>query len=209
MENKKILRQGVEYAKTLPRVQRFLNKIVIHSSKTKFGESLELLRFQTLDIPKGMGLKNIGYHFIITNQYPFYYNLEAEKPNKDYDGAIHSVVTLEEPVSHCGENDKDSIAICMVGGDFKDFTPAQMDSIKSLVFALMFQYSIRLTHIFGHKFFNRETMCPNFSVKKRVIMELEEIIRSYKKEKGLLMDSIIDEVFRNKLKEEFNNANNS
>lgn len=132
---------------------RQIDSIVIHCSDTVAGK-----HFTAADIRKwhlARGFVDIGYHYVIT-----------------IDGEIQPGRPLENIGAHCTQQRMNhrSIGICYIGGraaDGKTYadtrTPAQIQSMHSLVTRLRSQFNIPQTRIFGHRDFAPKA-CPCFDV---------------------------------------------
>ena len=129
---------------------RQITQIILHCSATPEGKD-----FSSADIDrwhKARGFKMIGYHYVIYR-----------------DGSIHTGRPLEMVGAHCKGHNAHSIGICYIGGldpkgRPKDTrTPAQKDSLWSLVQALLKQFPNATVH--GHREFANKD-CPCFDMKE-------------------------------------------
>ena len=129
--------------------------IVLHHTATESGsvESIHEAHLQNKD-KNGKPWLGIGYHFVIGNG------------NGMPDGEIEPTFRWRQQMhgAHAGaENpqyNQKGIGICMVG-NFENTppTPAQMQSVKTLVHTLRDQYRIPATDIVGHRDI-KSTECP-------------------------------------------------
>ncbi|MDR2038634.1 MAG: N-acetylmuramoyl-L-alanine amidase [Bacteroidales bacterium] len=129
---------------------RKINKIILHCSATKEGQS-----FTAKDIDqwhKQRGWKSIGYHYVIL-----------------IDGTVQPGRPESETGAHTVGQNSHSIGICYIGGldpdgKAKDTrTYQQKAALKSLISDLLKKYPGSTIH--GHnEFANKD--CPCFDVKK-------------------------------------------
>lgn len=150
---------------------RLINKIYIHCSDSLWGDLEEITKWHTDPPPRGRGFINIGYHFLITNQFPFYSSLKDDKPEIEYDGKIFSGRPIKDIGAHTAGDNKTSIGICLVG--VKKFTPNQFASLALLVKKLINEYNnIKLGDVLGHyEFWERRNetplkKCPCFNMQQ-------------------------------------------
>lgn len=122
--------------------------LLIHCSDSSWGDAAEIKRWHTLPKPKGNGWDDIGYHYVIQNQFPTYQSKTKNKPDAKSDGLIVKGRANDVVGSHAkGFNDK-SLGICCVGID--KFTTAQREALVSLIADLMHEYSIPVENVLGH-----------------------------------------------------------
>jgi len=129
---------------------RTINKIIIHCTATKAGQT-----FTVSDVTrwhKEMGFETIGYHYLI-----------------GINGEVWTGRAMEQAGAHTAGYNANSIGICYVGGldansKPKDTrTPAQKESLISLVKRLKETYPSATIH--GHREFANKD-CPCFDVQK-------------------------------------------
>lgn len=128
---------------------RKISEIIIHCSATPAGRAHTV---QDLDRwHRQLGLKKIGYHYIIY-----------------LDGSVHVGRPVEEPGAHCAGHNHNSIGVCYIGGYDENFlpcdtrTPEQRDALRQLVEELQQQYPEATVH--GHSEF-ADKACPCFNVR--------------------------------------------
>lgn len=143
---------------------RKINKLVIHCSATKEGQS-----FTVKDIDswhKQRGFRKIGYHYVIY-----------------LDGSRHIGRSEDEIGAHVEGHNSDSIGVCYIGGLGSDGkakdtrTAAQKLSLKQLIADLKIKYP--LASVMGHRDLSPDKNgngiiepfewlkeCPSFDVKK-------------------------------------------
>ena len=128
------------------------NFIVVHSSLTPASreDGVEYLRSRHMR----QGCVDVGYHYVIRRN-----------------GVIEQGRVLHAMGQHCGDNDIDSVGICLIGGgDSKhrprkagpDYTTTQMRSLAHLCLMLVRLYPE--AEVCGHNRFASTSKCPLFSV---------------------------------------------
>lgn len=123
---------------------RDISKIIVHCSDSdiKAHDNVETIRKWHVE---ENGWKDIGYHFLITN-----------------DGDVHKCRPVESVGAHTlGENSK-SIGICLTGRN--DFTHDQIFSLAWLSRDLLDNYE-GIEGIYPHRDFSPDRTCPNFNLK--------------------------------------------
>ena len=94
---------------------------------------------------KARNWSGIGYHFVILN----------DKHNEKADGTIEKGRPSNIAGAHTLGLNSRSLGICCIGhGDKDDFTPAQYESLYSLVRRLMTEFSIPVSKVIGHREMN-------------------------------------------------------
>jgi hypothetical protein len=132
---------------------RKINRIIIHCSASSFGDASLIDSWH-----KERGWKSIGYHYVILN---------GRRDSKSaYRAKLDGLVEpgRDESVigAHCQGQNKDSIGVCLIG--IKDFTPAQLASLYTLVTSLMKKYNLTSQDVFGHYEFTSGKTCPNIDM---------------------------------------------
>jgi len=138
----------------MPKVQftprKETNAIFVHCSATK--PSMDVGVREIAQWHKEKGWLAIGYHFVIRR-----------------DGTVEAGREQSAVGSHVANYNHDSVGVCLVGGiDDKgkfaaNFTPAQMQSLRSLLVELKVQYPgsvLRAHHDVAPK------ACPSFDLKR-------------------------------------------
>lgn len=125
---------------------RDINKIIIHCADTKPSMDIGVKEIDSWH--KQRGWSGVGYHFIIRK-----------------DGSVELGRPIEKIGAHCKGYNRDSIAICWVGGygGVDDRNEEQIESMHSLVQALQHDFPAATVH--GHNEFSSKS-CPNFDVSK-------------------------------------------
>lgn len=115
-----------------------INKIVVHHSATTSGTAESYARYHV----DTRGWPGIGYHFVI-----------------DQDGTINQTNWLETVSYHTGNENTNSIGICLTGNfDIQQPFPAQMASLNALISYLKGQLGQHL-QVYGHRDYSTKT-CP-------------------------------------------------
>lgn len=130
---------------------RTINKIILHCSDTPNFENFKASDINEWHIERGW--KSIGYHYVI-----------------DISGEIERGRYENEVGAHCHGHNSNSIGICLIGRD--QFTNEQWISLNLLVNRLVNQYNIKEENILGHCELDKNKTCPNFSVKKWRLKQL-------------------------------------
>ena len=126
------------------------NSIFVHCAATKPSQDIGVREIRQWHKEKGW--LDIGYHFVIRR-----------------DGTVEAGREQSAVGSHVANYNHDSIGVCLVGGiDDKgkfaaNFTPAQMQSLRSLLVELKVQYPgsvLRAHHDVAPK------ACPSFDLKR-------------------------------------------
>lgn len=128
---------------------RSIKKVFIHCSDSDnpLHDNIETIKQWHLQ----RGFKDIGYHFVITQN-----------------GMIHQGRNIEEtPAAQQGYN-TGSIAICLTGG--KKFTEQQFISLKKMCQEINNTYKGSIT-FHGHCEVNKNKTCPNFNYKQVLTLD--------------------------------------
>ncbi len=131
---------------------RQLDEIIIHCSYTPVSYDIGASHIREWHT-KERGWSDIGYHYIIK-----------------LDGTIELGRPIDKMGAHCRGHNRNSIAICYIGGmgidrkSWKDTrTQEQIKSLESLVNSLKTVFNI--SKVSGHNEYSNKT-CPCFNVKK-------------------------------------------
>lgn len=139
--------------------------LIVHCSDSQWGDANEIRRWHTDPKPKGNGWNDIGYHYVICNQYPTYLSQKQGKPVAKSDGAVQKGRENNVAGAHAVGFNSNSLGICLIG--VKDFSERQMQALVKLCKELMAQYKIPVQNVLGHC----ETpkaggkTCPNLDMK--------------------------------------------
>ena len=119
-------------------VSRDWRWIVIHHSATAEGGAGAFERYHK----RVKHWDALGYHFVIGNG----------TQTSDGEIEVGSRWRLQKPGSHAVGYNRSGIGICLVGNFSRHYpTPAQMNSLESLLTYLMRKYHIRAARLIGHR----------------------------------------------------------
>lgn len=130
--------------------------IIVHCSDSLWGDKAEINKWHV-----ERGWPEIGYNWVIYNQYPTYLSLKASKPVLANDGLLVGGRDMdkdgdfdEEVGAHCVGYNDNGLGICLVGDLDKrgalSFTDAQMETLYAFLIDRCTKYSIPVEHILGH-----------------------------------------------------------
>jgi N-acetylmuramoyl-L-alanine amidase len=131
---------------------RKITKIIVHCSATQEGANFDVQDIRRWH--KQRGFKDIGYHYIIT-----------------LDGDIQIGRDIQEPGAHAKGYNKNSIAICYIGGLDKNLTPKDTRNIYQKLALKMMISGLKTNFpdavILGHRDLpNVKKACPCFDAKE-------------------------------------------
>lgn len=135
------------------KVNRNVNKIVIHCSDSEFGCSGLIRDWHT----KGNGWSDIGYHFVIPNGRVF-----NNQYNSAMDGSLEVGRPLEVPGAHARGHNQDTVAICLIG--VKDFTTKQLHTLSWNIMDLIKRFDLGIEDVIGHNELDNSKTCPNIDM---------------------------------------------
>ena len=147
---------------------RKIEKVYIHCSASEWGNVEEIRQWHTLPKPKGRGWKDIGYHYLCTNHFPYWRNLKDCVPIKRYDGKIWKGRPDEVMGAHVKGDNAHSLGICIVGNEA--FTSNQVDGAALLAAQLCLRYDLSAKDVWGHyEFWTKagepaKKSCPNINM---------------------------------------------
>jgi len=119
---------------------RPVHTLIIHCSDSP--DTQDIGRKEITAWHKARGFKTIGYHAVIRR-----------------DGSIETGRPEEEMGAHVEGHNTGSLGVCVVGR--KDFSPAQMLALITLVRSWMRKYKLGAQDVKGHYEFNSGKSCPN------------------------------------------------
>jgi len=134
-----------------------IDTIVIHISDSYYGDVSTIRQWH-----KDRGWDDIGYHFVITNCFPTRYKWEAKKPDRVFDGKVHTGRSLEFEGAHVQGHNGHSIGICMIGKK-GGFTSKEIDSAIGLCKLMMNRFPT-IEHVKGHYEFTDQKTCPDLDM---------------------------------------------
>lgn len=132
---------------------RKISKVIVHCSASSFGDAALIEQWH-----KENGWKTIGYHYVILNGRRDSKSVSRAK----LDGLVETGRDEAVVGAHCYGQNKDSIGVCLVG--IKEFTPAQLASLYTLITSLMEKYNLSSQDIYGHYEFTSGKTCPNIDM---------------------------------------------
>lgn len=125
--------------------------IVVHCAATK--PSMDIGKKEIDQWHRKKGWLMIGYHFVIRR-----------------DGTVEKGREVDEVGAHVFNHNANTVGICLVGGvndnmePETNFTPAQYDSLETLVYQLKALYPE--AQLRGHCDFDKGKACPTFNVEE-------------------------------------------
>ena len=180
-------------------VSRFINKILVMKSCIAWGEMSFLKNAIEMKFPKGLE-KKFDIHFLITNQYPYYGNYVNGVANFNFDGIIHKGLDMQELGEYFDISGNGIISLMLSGDNFKDFSYKQFNSLQVSLIAIMMKFKLSPYSIFSVHYFDKSKNNPGFSVRRKLINPLVNLIRDFKSEhklgNGLCLDDDFIETVR-------------
>ena len=101
---------------------RYIDRVIIHCSDSKWGNSIEIDQWH-----KENGWKGIGYHYTIPNGY-----ISPEEYDPIMDGSVESGRPIQVVGAHCKGHNNNSIGVCLIGKSGQ-FTHNQYKSLVKLL----------------------------------------------------------------------------
>lgn len=135
---------------------RYFNDIIIHCSATCYDRDFHAADIRRWHLQRGYD--DIGYHYVI-----------------DLDGTVEIGRPLDVVGAHCKGHNRDSVAICYVGGLNRFGIPAdtRTKEQKKALARLIWKLSIMainegfgLVSVHGHHDYNLSKACPCFDAAK-------------------------------------------
>lgn len=130
-----------------------VNWIILHCSASHYG-NVEVFRQWHLD----RDWSDIGYHWVITNCYPTYYDYHHKQPDLKQDGMIHSGRAEKWRGAHVANHNWESIGICMTGMG-GDFSSRQLKAAARLCHQISSRFP-NIKGVKGHYEFTNAKTCP-------------------------------------------------
>jgi N-acetylmuramoyl-L-alanine amidase len=149
----------------IPPLKRKIERIYLHCSDSDWGEVEEIRRWHLQ-----RRFSDIGYHFLICNQFPTYSSLKEGKPREAFDGKIQLGRHINKPGEHLKGDNRNTIGICLVGTN--KFTEKQFKQTQKLLTLLLELTGLPVEVILGHyEYWIRrgetpEKSCPNFNMEE-------------------------------------------
>lgn len=119
---------------------RTINEIIIHCSDSPDTRDIGVKEITEWHIARGF--KTVGYHAVVRRN-----------------GSIEIGRPEEEVGAHVEGHNATSLGVCLVGQ--KDFSPAQMIALFTLVRSWMRKYNIPYANVKGHYEYQPGKTCPN------------------------------------------------
>lgn len=119
---------------------RKISRICVHCSDSPDTQDIGLKEITAWHVARGF--KTAGYHAIVRRS-----------------GAIEIGRPESEIGAHVQGHNADTLGVCVVGR--KDFTPAQMIALITLVRSWMRKYGIPVERVLGHYELDKGKTCPN------------------------------------------------
>lgn len=138
---------------------RSVDTIIVHHSDSDWGQVTDIRQWH-----RDRGFNDIGYHYVILNQYPTYNALRDHQPSLQTDGMIQDGRDVEIVGAHAKGHNEGSIGICLIGKD--KVTTEQLKALRKLIAGLIFRYKtngVDIKRICGHRDV-MPTECPGFDV---------------------------------------------
>jgi len=147
---------------------REIERIYIHCSDSLWGNLEEIRRWHTDPPPEGRGWSDIGYHWLVTNFFPYYASYKDSKPIGEFDGMVWAG-RLESIIGAGVHGDNHhTIHICLVGVDA--FSPKQVDAAAHLASRKCLEYGLTAEEVWGHcEYWTKrgeepKKSCPNLAM---------------------------------------------
>ena len=122
---------------------RPIRRIFCHCTASEWGTVEEVTRWH---IERGFG--TIGYHALITNQFPTYRHYKDCTGVSAYDGKVWPGRDEAEVGAHVKAANRDSLGICLVGNEA--FSSKQVDALVSWCVRKCLQYALTADAVRGH-----------------------------------------------------------
>ncbi len=139
---------------------RSIKRLIIHCTASIFGDVTAIRQWHL-----ARGFEDCGYHYVILNGH--------REPFGIFDKTCDGLVEVGRPWWRCGAHTKghndDSLGICLVGSPTaittpEDwFTPAQLETLATVIARLAQQFAITADNIHGHNEYAPK-ICPGFVV---------------------------------------------
>jgi N-acetylmuramoyl-L-alanine amidase len=134
---------------------RPIKSLIVHCSASEFG-NMELIR----QWHRQRGFRDIGYHYVILNEFPDNNHWARKDLVEGNDGRIETGRPLEEAGAHAEGHNADSVGVCLVGD--KRFSPKQLEALKTIIEYL--RRECPRIKILGHYELDPKKTCPNLDM---------------------------------------------
>ncbi len=122
---------------------RQIKRLVVHCSDSP--DTMDIGKKEITEWHKQRGFDTIGYHAVCRR-----------------DGTIETGRPEETIGAHVQGHNSDSLGVCVVGR--KDFSPAQMLALITLLRGWMRKYNIAPQNVLGHYELDKGKSCPNLKM---------------------------------------------
>lgn len=133
-----------------PVKRKTTEQIFVHCSASNWGSAEEIRKWHIDPPPQGRGWADIGYHYVVTNGFPTYLSYKDNLYMPDWDGKVQPGRPEDEIGSHVEGENHNSIGVCLIGSDLKDFSPRQIEIAGNLIAGLCKKYGLPFSKVFGH-----------------------------------------------------------
>jgi hypothetical protein len=122
---------------------RPVRRIFVHCSASEWGDLQEVTRWH-----KQRGWDTIGYHALITNQFPTYRHYKDCTGVAAFDGKVWVGREDAEIGSHVKGANRDSLGVCLVGNEA--FSSKQVDALVAWCVRKCREYALSASAVRGH-----------------------------------------------------------
>ena len=122
---------------------RTITRAFVHCTASECGTVDEIRRWHLQ-----RGWTDIGYHWVILNQFQQYSNYKDCIADSKTDGLVQAGRPEERPGSHVATANFDSLGVVLVGNEA--FSQRQVDSLIKVLVTKCQQYQIHPERIRGH-----------------------------------------------------------
>lgn len=135
---------------------RKIRYVVVHHTKSKWGNAETIVHWHTDPKPKGNGWSKPGYHYMVNNGLPTYRSYYKNQKIRGWDGRVEGPPQglVEEQFASNGVLgfNANLINICLTG-DFDVVEPseAQLASLELLCLNLTKKYDLDAFNVIGHR----------------------------------------------------------
>ena len=155
---------------------RPIRRIFVHCSASEWGTVEEITRWHL-----ERGFDTIGYHALITNQFPTYRHYKDCTGVRIYDGKVWPGRDESEVGAHVKAANRDSLGVCLVGNEA--FSSKQVDALVAWCVRKCLQYGLVSDAVRGHSEWWTDQglapskSCPNLpmpDIRKRIAAHMQQ-----------------------------------
>ena len=130
---------------------RPIENIIIHHSLSFWGNAEVIRHWHCDPKPIGNGWKNPGYHIVICNLFPAYFNWHNGNGRFKNDGKIERMLPDSKISNGCHGANSRSLNVCLIG-NFDILTPTieQAGGLYHILQSWLDKYSLTKEDIYGH-----------------------------------------------------------